>query len=854
MKFFSHKSPSKPSNRLDLWTYSIAFLLPVLIMICVLIGNGIYPFGDNSFLRTDMYHQYAPFFSEFYDKLTNGGNLFYTWDIGMGTNFTSLYGYYLSSPFNWLIFLCPQDLIIEFMTYLIVFKIGLAGLTFAVFLRGKTHTPDLGISFFAVCYALSAYLAAYNWNIMWLDSIWLAPLILLGIERLVKYHQCFLYCISLGLAILSNYYIGIMLCIFSVLYFLVLLVSTSPVQIETITLKSGFCLKKERSTQYGKIIFHFCLYSLLAGALAAILLIPEYQALSYTASSDITFPETWTSYFSVFEMLARHLVNVEVEIGLDHWPNIYSGIAVFLCLPLYFMAHKVPTVEKVAKGVLVFFMLFCFATNIPNFLWHGCHYPNSLPCRQSFLYTALLLSMCYEGYRELLEHKKSAIVAIFFGGTAFILLCEQLIDSEQYSFMVFYLSLLLLGLYALFAYLWNTRVLSSSTLAILTLIVLTVEMTMNTAYTSVTTVSRSTYLSYTDDYRDLIAKTQESDYGFYRFEKYARKTKNDGAWVGYPSISTFSSAAYGNMTDFYKALGMEGSMNAYSNNGITPLLNSLLNVKYILSSVPLEESSLMSYQDESGDGYLYKNNYTLSVGYMLPSSLEDMWDTDIYSAVNVQNDFSQLIVGEDTLYPIYDTSSDYGSLTINISEPTQIFVEVDNNDIEDVTATIGDASKDWSNVDRGFLLNLGVCNPDDTIILSTEDADDFDARVYGVNEDAVIQVVNELNKQQLEVTSYTDTSIDGTITVTEDGLFLLSIPYDPGWTLYVDGVETELSAFKDALLSTSLSAGTHQISLRYYPEGLTTGAMITAAAIIILLILFFISKSKKQNKRKVQLD
>jgi uncharacterized membrane protein YfhO len=98
MKLPNLKSKSMDST--DKYTYLTAFFLPILIMICVFIGNQIYPFGDNSFLRTDMYHQYAPFFAEFQRKLVNGGSLSYTWDIGMGTNFTSLFGYYLSSPFN----------------------------------------------------------------------------------------------------------------------------------------------------------------------------------------------------------------------------------------------------------------------------------------------------------------------------------------------------------------------------------------------------------------------------------------------------------------------------------------------------------------------------------------------------------------------------------------------------------------------------------------------------------------------------------------------------------------------------------------------------------------------------------
>ena len=55
-----------------------AFLIPVVIMILIFVQRGIFPFGDYSFLRTDMYHQYAPFFSEFHHKLRTGGSLLYS--------------------------------------------------------------------------------------------------------------------------------------------------------------------------------------------------------------------------------------------------------------------------------------------------------------------------------------------------------------------------------------------------------------------------------------------------------------------------------------------------------------------------------------------------------------------------------------------------------------------------------------------------------------------------------------------------------------------------------------------------------------------------------------------------------
>ena len=173
-----------------------AFFIPVLIMVIIFAQRGIFPFGEETFLRTDMYHQYAPFFSEFRHKLTGGGSLLYSWDVGMGVNFSALYAYYLASPLNWLVLLCPSSLIIEFMTCMIVVKTGLAGLSFAYYLREHNHFNGFGVGFFGIFYAMSGYMAAYSWNIMWLDCILLFPLIMLGLERLVHEKKGILYCVS----------------------------------------------------------------------------------------------------------------------------------------------------------------------------------------------------------------------------------------------------------------------------------------------------------------------------------------------------------------------------------------------------------------------------------------------------------------------------------------------------------------------------------------------------------------------------------------------------------------------------------------------------------------------------------
>lgn len=839
MSFFLQ--PVKRLRSDDFFLGFLAFMMPILAMLCIFAGNGIYPFGDECFLRTDLYHQYAPFFAELARKLKQGGSLLYTWDIGMGTNFISLIGYYLSSVFNWLIALCSEEHVIEFISYLVIFKMGLAGLGFAMLLhkRREIHDArycleeiDFTIPFFALFYAMSGYLAAYSWNVMWLDCIWLAPLVLLGIERLVYEKKYLLYIITLAMAITSNYYIAIMLCMFCVLYFLI--------QLPEIFFPEdgdGFLGVLETCLR-------FAVSSLTAGALSAIILLPEIRALSLTASSDINFPTDWNAYFSILAVLGRHLVNVVTECGLDHWPNIYCGVGVLICIPLYYMNKSIRTSEKVSKTILLFFMLFSFSVNVPNFIWHGFHYPNSLPCRQSFLYIALVLIMCYDALHRV-ETLNAKMLGIAFGiGAGFIILCQAVLTDDALTFQSYWLSLLFIGIYTLLLFGLVKGRLPREVVFILMLIVITVESTANMALTSVTTVNRTEYLSYTKGYQELINKVESQDNGFYRFEKVARKTKNDGAFVGYPSISTFSSVSYGGVSDFYKALGMESSMNAYSNNGITPLLNSILDVKYTLATTPLQESQLMTLYEQNEDCYVYENLYTLSVGFMLPSGFHTDWDIDTQSAIDLQNSFSTLNGGKQLFYEIYDAAENGDSMDIHVNQNCRVFVQLDNTTVENITANINGSEKSFSNTNRGFLLDLGYCSPEDTITLSTTDENgSIQATPYYLDENALISLVEQLKQQQLQVTSSSDTRIRGTIDVKEDGLFFLSIPYDPGWTLYVDGVKTRLYRFQDALLCCDLTAGSHEIRLSYMPDGFLSGVIVTVAA-VLLLITYEVAKRK----------
>jgi membrane-associated HD superfamily phosphohydrolase len=91
--------------------------------------------------------------------------------IGVGTNFTSLYAYYLASPANWIIVLFPQKYMIEIMNTLIILKLSLSSVSMTHYISRHFSNKNICIALFGLFYAFSGYVAAYSWNIMWLDCL-----------------------------------------------------------------------------------------------------------------------------------------------------------------------------------------------------------------------------------------------------------------------------------------------------------------------------------------------------------------------------------------------------------------------------------------------------------------------------------------------------------------------------------------------------------------------------------------------------------------------------------------------------------------------------------------------------------
>lgn len=828
--------------------YLLAFCIPFITMMVLYAIQKIYPFGDRSFLNIDMYHQYFPFLTDFFHKIKEGDSLFYSWNAGIGSNFIALYAYYLATPLNWLCILVPEAYLMEFLSYLVVVKIGLCGLTSCIYFSRHFQSKKIELAFFALFYAMSGYMAAYNWNVMWLDCIVLAPLILLGLEALVKEGKYKLYCLCLGIAILSNYYICIMICIYLVLYFLIVLLPLAEKKISA-------CLR-------------FFVFSLLAGGIGALLLIPEILALQLSRFTSADFPDTLKGYFSLFDVLARHCMDVAIETGLDHWPNIYCSVAVILLFPLYLMSKNIASKEKAGKIVLLIIMLLSFSYNIPTFIWHGFNYPDSLPARQSFLYILLVLTVCLEVYLNLWNVSRKELGITFTFGAVFMLLVQKLVTDDAFGEESFLLSALFLVIYAILLYFFaNSKKTPLYVTCLLTMIVV-VEAGTNTLLTSLSTVSRPDYLANYETYHELSQEQMVLDEGsFYRYEKTSRTTNNDSMLQNYPSVSMFSSTGNGLVNYFYNRYGMRNSKVYYCADGLTPFTSALLSCGYTFQKgEALPEDSLYSFVTERDNVYLYQNTYSVPFGFVVSpeADMEELLIDDKDTAfsivaenakddilpINRQNILATRLGAYGDLFTRIYSEDNAGYSIIEVPYDTHVYAYCDTTKVPEITAYVGEEKiKTYKKLNNKYIMDLGYHTAGTIITLNAETENTFHLTAYGMDEDCLLDLIRQLNEDTLQIEDMTSSSIKGNVTASENGYLILSTPYDPGFTIVVDGVKTEAALFEDMMIAIPVTAGEHTISIRYYPQGLTAGILITLCSIGIFVTICILEKKWEKKKR-----
>lgn len=875
------------------WNYTaLAFLLPCVGMLFVMLFSQYEPFGKYSMLYSDMYHQYYPFFVAFRKALLSGDSLLYSWTVGMGMDYLGLIAYYLASPLNLLSVLVPEKFLLEFFSLLVPLKLGFAGLFYALFLRKIFKKNDLSVAVFGSFYALCAWALGYQWNIMWMDTFALLPLVAWGTVALLRERRFILYTVSLFFSICANYYIGLFTCFFVFLLF--------------------FCYEFCRWGGWKKFLsdlLHIAFFSVLAIGMTAFLELPAFAALQTTQSSVNNFPagfkmniakeNTLKGLFDAMRQVAGNLGGGLVPTFKEGLPNLYCGVATVVLAWCYLLHKNVKLRDKICCVFLLLFFSLSFILRQLDYIWHGFHFTNMIPYRFSFLFSFVLLYMAYRAWlmrRAIRTWQLAAAVILTLG-------CFACSDSRfEWPFLTYNLGLLVvygfLGIVDSRPFVVpegteeeqltfyrkklqrKRKVLRSALLLVmaLELIVNLVNFGIRFPGTGVSNYPKgTTYAASMIRYM----KEREEKTLFYRAEMTHSQTLNDGALNGYNGVSTFTSSANVKVTEFMKTLGYgaKNTYNRYCFEESSPVANLFLNLKYMLDRDGKEkESTYFKQIHQYGSVSLLQNQAYLPLGFLTETSLADLDFTSgsgfrfqnqlMSAATGIDSDVWRVVTGDSLTITGQDvtvsdqTSGGYCSYSNGLSGSTVVYsYSIDSEGFLCVDLNLPKRNNIgvWKN---GFelyteslslpqMLAVGDVAPGDTVeIRATCGAGESGTITISaaiLNRERFLRHYEALSASQLELTSFSNTRVSGTIQCDRDGLLYTSIPQNGNWSVRVDGKRQELKLVGDVMCAVPLTAGSHEVTFLYDNSAFRLGWMISLACAVCFAVLCYLNRQPRMK-------
>lgn len=880
----------KPTISQRTKSYGLAFALPVVSMLIVMLIGGYEPFGNLSMLYSDMYHQYYPFWVEFRDALRSGDSMLYTWSIGLGMDYLSLISYYLASPLNLLGILVPADLTLEFYSLLMPMKLGLASLFFAIFLSRMFQREDYSISFFGAFYGLCGWALAYQWNVMWLDTFALLPLLTLGTIRLLRDKKCVLYTVTLFLSVFANYYIGLFSCIFVLLVFICY----------------EICRWKGVKRFFSDL-FRIAWFSILGIGMTAILTIPAFMGLQNTQSGINAFPEgfrlniasenTLMGLLDAMRQVAGNTMGGTEPSFKEGLPNLYCGVGTVLLAFLFCIGSSAKLREKICSVCLLLFFMLSFIIRQLDYVWHGFHFTNMIPYRFSFLFSFVLLYMAYRTYLERKQFERWQIIS---GG----LLCLGLIlcsnNRTDWIYLCYNIGFLVLYGGIFFAFCPKPRKEApeseqdapaptpyekpkhnhSAMAAYALVFVVVLELGMNVLNFGLRfpATAVSNYPMGTKDTKAVLEymRDQESGNLFYRTETTHSQTLNDGALNDYNGISTFTSSANVKVTKFMQALGYgaKNTYNRYCYEESSPVSDLFLAIKYRLErNGNVIDNQFYPIAFSSGNVYLLENNAYLPLGFLAEPELadlsfehqndfgfqnrlfraatglqEDVWtmipdvritgeDLTITSQQGYTCSYSDGKDGSGVIYTFTADRNGFVCLDFDVSDRNSFSVERNGVTLYSETLSLPQQIA-ACDVSAGDVITVRLsCKSGESGTMTVEGAI-LDAGVFRSGQ-------RLLNESVLELTSFRNTLVDGTIHCNRDGLLYTSIPQDGNWKVYVDGHLVEHTLVGDVMTGVMLQKGTHDIRFQYHNEAFSIGWKISGICCLLFVICALTTANRK---------
>lgn len=818
----------------------VAFAATWILLMGFACAVKLAPFGDKCLISMDLYGQYYPMMSE---KLSD---YFSVWSWNGSLGFSSLVqsAYYTNSIFLLIMLPFSGYARVVALHMMIFLKLALASAAFAYYIGKKFGKHDFFTAVFGVAYGLGAYTLAFMNQPMWLDVVLYCPLILCALDRLISGGSPIPYAILLALAIYSNFYISFALCIFLVLWFIVSMV---------IKKWNGF-------SDFAKTTLKFSLASVGAGLLCAFMLIPLMLHMENWISSSVGFPEKgeWYHDFSAIADSFSSLNRFSWEYGPA---NVFCGSATVFMVITYLFNSKISLKKRITMTALAVLLFVSFEWNFLDFIWHGLHFPNQLPGRQSFLFILVVLLIGYETVTRYDGLHWIGVLLALFATAAFFL--SGMAESKNVNGR--WLSLgMVFGIFVLLAIVLVAKkkpVLSKIARSGLALVLLT-DICVNACFVleqySRTTFA-SAYVKNEETMRFYAKKYQSKNDDFWRAEMTRPFTFDAGQLYGFKGISYYSSTMNGATYNLMDKLGNRVyARNVSTIHMPTAFQDMMFGVKYHF----MNNARTLSYGTllESKDGTsVYESRYALPIAYAVEPNIKKIEGASqmgfalqerfiglaanmkrklAYKAYALETHISNGDIRDGYMYARDIESPVVHTVEFEVAWDGYFYLEFDYT-VGNYEVTVNEGTTRRGSCGEDPLLGLERLRAGDQVKVTVTTRGYGKAtcgiHAYTVDKEALSIAHEKLSAEALQVEYASDTEIRGEITLAEDGVLYASIPAENGWEVYIDGEKQETYDLGMGLLFCDIDAGTHQVEYRYRAPGFALGAAISSVTALCML-------------------
>ena len=859
--------------------------------------NQLFPFGGESIYFSDLAGEFSTFLTELWRKIHNGGDLFYSWKTGVGGSFLGNILFYLSSPLNLIVLVGKESSIDENMAVLIYLRQALSAVFMCYYLsKRRDGRTSFAAAIGGILYGSCGWFCGFYFITILLDAFMLIPLLLLGIERIIDSGHPALYFAILTVILFSNFYISYSVCLFAVLYWLYYFFVNYRFG-EQIGEGKKESVKAFFSTRFFKAGTIFAVSSVLSVLSLACIFIPLLAQMSNNIANEDAF--SLASFSNITQQITALFSGCEFNASLFRgYAPVYTGILSLTAAPLYFFHKEISRREKIGTAVFLLFMLLSFNIPILDYIWHGFRYPTNVLFRQSYIVPVLLVMMTYRVLSRIEGVAPKSFFCLI--GVAVVLIVCGIVElktrGDTLNISVVDL-IVTVGLFLMFTWLLFLMRRSEKGQRVAALTFCFLFCIGDGAYTFTSNInSIGVDQAFLDtrkaEVRELIDKVGDDDL-FYRTEIVPSFFNNDGAYFDYYGITQSSSTATAPIQQLIKDFGADSNANnCIYYDSQTPLFNSIFGVRYQIEDIENAQGTGVSYLSCAGESYrllesnndydIFRFGNALPLGFVADASLSE-WKAKALECPENQSSFyavaadsqeSAVVYCDDDLiisaanpeeqeltmsgehrYTIKKTVESGGSgafpgVTLSgtaaLSGMLYVYAETISDQFTNVLVYINSDTKEqgasFKNSTRVFTEAVCDVAQGDSFSLTVFSGQgiscDMVIRIFQIDPEVFTRQHAEIERKgQLELAEFSDAHFKGGVSAAKDGVLCLTVPYDKGWTVLLDGKELsedDYSLIGGVLYGLPVEQGEHEVEFTYHLYGAGAGIAVSCVSIIML--------------------